>query len=70
MLSAKNGKILKGLSKLVKTKLRFTKSVKVPLKAKIVQILFLQIYQNCAKYTIETFTADGIAIAYQIESIA
>jgi hypothetical protein len=40
------------------------------LKAKIVQILFLQIHQNYAKYTFETFTFDGIATAYQIESIA
>jgi hypothetical protein len=38
------------------------------LKAKIVQILFLQIYQNYAKYTFETFTVDGITIAYQTES--
>jgi hypothetical protein len=40
------------------------------LKAKIVQILFLQIHQIYGKYTFETFTVDGIAIAYQIESIA
>ena len=40
------------------------------LKAKIMQILFLQIHQNYAKYTFETFTVDGIAITYQIESIA
>jgi hypothetical protein len=40
------------------------------LKAKIVQILFLQIHKNYAKYTFETFTVDGIIIAYQIESIA
>jgi hypothetical protein len=39
-------------------------------KGKIVQILFLQIHQNCAKYTLETFTIDGITIAYRIESIA
>jgi hypothetical protein len=43
--------------------------VKVMLKAKIVQILFLQILQNYAKYTFETFTVGGITIAYQIESI-
>jgi hypothetical protein len=40
------------------------------LKAKIVQISFLQILQNYAKYTFETFTVDGITIAYHIESIA
>jgi hypothetical protein len=45
-------------------------NIKVPLKAKIVQILFSQMHQNCAKYTFETFTVDGIAIAYQIESMA
>jgi hypothetical protein len=45
-------------------------TVKVMLKAKIVQILFLQIHQNHAKHTFETFTVDGITIAYQIESIA
>ena len=44
--------------------------LKVMLKAKIVQILFLQIHQNYAKYTFKTFTVDIIAIAYQIESIA
>jgi hypothetical protein len=44
--------------------------IKVMLKAKIVQILFLQIHQNYAKYTFETFTVDGITIAYQIEIIA
>jgi hypothetical protein len=43
---------------------------KIMLKAKIVQILFLQIHQNFAKYIFETFTVDGITIAYQIESIA
>jgi hypothetical protein len=37
------------------------------LKAKIVPILFSQIHQNHAKYTFETFTVDGITIAYQIE---
>ena len=36
----------------------------------MVQILFLQIRQNYAKYTFETFTVDGITIAYQIERIA
>jgi hypothetical protein len=40
------------------------------LEAKILQILFLQIHQNYAKYTFETFTVDGITIAYQIESMA
>jgi hypothetical protein len=40
------------------------------LKAKIVQILFLQIHQNDAKYTFETFTVDGITIPYQIENMA
>jgi hypothetical protein len=40
------------------------------LKAKTVQILFLQIHQNYDKYTFETFTVDGLTIAYQIESIA
>ena len=44
--------------------------LKVMLKAKVVQILFLQIHQYHAKYTFETFTVDGITIAYQIESIA
>jgi hypothetical protein len=39
------------------------------LKAKIVQILFSQTHQNYAKYTFETFTVDGIIIAYQIDSI-
>jgi hypothetical protein len=39
------------------------------LKAKIVQILILQIHQNYAKYIFETFTVDGITVAYQIESI-
>jgi hypothetical protein len=43
---------------------------KVPLKAKIVQILFSQIHKNYAEYTFQTFTVDGIAIAYQIESLA
>ena len=43
--------------------------VKVMLKAKFVHILFSQIHQNYAKYTFQTFTADGINIAYQIESI-
>ena len=46
------------------------RQVKVMLKAKIVQILFLQIHQNYAKYAFETFTVDGLTIAYQIESIA
>jgi hypothetical protein len=45
-------------------------NVKVPLKAKTVQILFSQMHQNYAKYTLETFTVDGITIAYQIESMA
>jgi hypothetical protein len=45
------------------------KAIKVPLKAKIVQILFSQIHQNYAKYTFETFTVDWITIAYQIESM-
>jgi hypothetical protein len=40
------------------------------LKANIVQILFLQIHQNYAKFTFETFTVDRITIVYQIESIA
>jgi hypothetical protein len=40
------------------------------LKAKIVQILFSQMHQNYAKYTFETFTVDGITIAYQIKSMA
>jgi hypothetical protein len=40
------------------------------LKAEILQILFLQIHQNYAKYAFETFTVDRITIAYQIESIA
>jgi hypothetical protein len=44
--------------------------VQVPLKAKTVQILFSQMHQNHAKYTFETFTVDGITIAYQIESMA
>jgi hypothetical protein len=44
--------------------------LKVPLKAKIVQNLFSQIHQNYAKYTFETFTVDGITIAYQIECMA
>jgi hypothetical protein len=44
-------------------------SVKVPLKAKLAQILFSQIYQNYAMYTFGTFTVDGITIAYQIESM-
>jgi hypothetical protein len=35
-----------------------------------VQILFSQIHKNYAKYTFETFTGDGIAIAYQVESMA
>jgi hypothetical protein len=43
---------------------------KVPLKTKIVQILFSQIHQNYAKYAFETFTVDRITIAYQIESMA
>jgi hypothetical protein len=43
--------------------------LKVPLKAKIVQILISQMHQNYAKYTFETFTVDGITIAYQIESM-
>jgi hypothetical protein len=43
---------------------------KVPLKAKTVQILFLQMHQNYAKYTFETFTVDGITIAHKIESKA
>jgi hypothetical protein len=30
-----------------------------------VQILFSQMHQNYAKYTFETFTVDGITIAYQ-----
>jgi hypothetical protein len=47
-----------------------THFVKVPLKAKIVQILFSQMHQNYAKYTFETFTVDGISIAYQVESMA
>ena len=42
---------------------------KVPLKAKIVQILFSQMHKNYAKYTFQTFTVDGITIAYQIESM-
>jgi hypothetical protein len=46
------------------------RNFKVPLKAKIRQILFSQMHQNYVKYTFETFTFDGIAIAYQIESIA
>jgi hypothetical protein len=41
---------------------------KVPLKAKLVQILFSQIHLDYAKYTFETFTVDGITIAYQIQS--
>jgi hypothetical protein len=40
------------------------------LKAKIVQILFSQIHPNYAKYTLETFTVDGITIAFQIENMA
>jgi hypothetical protein len=48
----------------------YQRTVKVPLKAKIVQILFSQIHQNYAKCTFETFTVDGITIAYQIESMA
>ena len=48
----------------------FSHNLKVMLKAKIVQILFLQIHQNYAKYTFETFTVDRISIAYQIESMA
>ena len=40
------------------------------LKAKIIQILFLQIHQNYAKYTFKTFTDYGITIAYQIEAMA
>jgi hypothetical protein len=43
---------------------------KVPLKAKIVQILFSQIHKSYAKYTFETFTVDRITIANQIESVA
>ena len=39
------------------------------LKAKTVQILFSQIHQNYAKYTFETFTVDGLTIAYHIENI-
>jgi hypothetical protein len=46
------------------------RSVKVPLKAKTVQIVFSQMHQNYAKYIFETFTVDGITIAYQIESMA
>ena len=45
-------------------------SIKVPLKAKIVQILFSQIHKNYAKYTFQTFTVGGITIAYHIESMA
>ena len=48
---------------------RFLSLLKVMLKAKIAQILFLQIHQNYAKHTFETFTVDGIAIAYQKDSI-
>jgi hypothetical protein len=44
--------------------------IKVPLKAKIVQILFSQIHKNYAEYTFQTFLVDGITIAYQIESMA
>ena len=44
--------------------------VKVMLKTKFVHILFSQIHQNYAKYTFQTFTVDGITIAYQIESMA
>ena len=44
--------------------------LKVMLKAKMVQILFLQIHQNYVKYTLETFTVDRIAIAYKIKNIA
>jgi hypothetical protein len=44
--------------------------IKVPLKAKIVQISFSQMQQNYANYTFETFTVDGITIAYQIGSMA
>jgi hypothetical protein len=47
-----------------------TKSIKVMLKAKFVQISFSQIHQNYVKYTFETFTVDGITIDYQIESMA
>jgi hypothetical protein len=39
--------------------------IKVPLKAKIVQILFSQMHQK-----FETFTVAGITIAYQTESMA
>jgi hypothetical protein len=38
----------------------------VMLKTKIVQILFSQMHQNYAKYTFETFTVDGIIVAYDI----
>jgi hypothetical protein len=39
-----------------KTKCYFSKCVKVPLKAKSVQILFSQLHRHYAKYTFDTFT--------------
>ena len=42
---------------------------KVPLKEKIVQILFSQMHKNYAKYTFQTFTVGVITIAYHIESM-
>jgi hypothetical protein len=44
--------------------------IKVPLKAKIVQILFSQIHKHYGMCTFQTFTVDGITVAYQIESMA
>ena len=41
-------------------------SFKVPLKAKIVQILFSRMHKNYAKYTFQTFTVDGPTIAYLV----
>jgi hypothetical protein len=44
-------------------------NIKDTLKARIVQILFSQTGNNCVRCTVETFTLDRLAIAYQIKSM-
>ena len=43
--------------------------IKVPLKAKIVQILFSQIHKKYAKYTFQTFTVGGTYRKYGLNKI-
>ena len=45
------------------------RSIKVPLKAKSVQIWFSQLHRHDAKYTFDTFTVYKYIITEQIESM-